>query len=105
MTDIPGIQISSGFARNSPGPLDLKTNLTTSERLSLTSVQRWLGMIVYDNELGKWKKLTTNPATDTTTESDWIDFISSGGVDWTVDQGGSEYIHYNNINKIDGGSF
>jgi len=40
MADISGIQIASGFARNAAGPADLKMNLTTSQRLSLTEVQR-----------------------------------------------------------------
>lgn len=39
--------------------------------------------------------------------NDWYVLGAADGaeIDWTVDQGGAEYIHYNNINKIDGGNF
>ncbi|MEA2036988.1 MAG: hypothetical protein U9O94_05740, partial [Nanoarchaeota archaeon] len=55
-------------------PLDLKQMCTTAERLSLTFVQRHIGMITYDTDLNKWKTLINNPAGDTTVEVDWEDF-------------------------------
>lgn len=77
MALIPGIQISSTFARNSAGPVDGKMRLSTTNRLNLSFVQRWLGMLVYDSDLNVWKKLINNPAGDTTIEDDWVDFTSS----------------------------
>lgn len=35
----------------------------------------------------------------------WRQFSGGSEIDWTVDQNESAYIHYNNINKIDGGDF
>lgn len=81
MADIPGIQLSTKFSLNTSSPLDGKMRLLTSDRLSLSAVQRWLGMLVYDINLDNWKILINNPIGDTTTESDWDDFSSgSGGV-------------------------
>lgn len=74
MVDLPGIQISSSFSKNAKDPLDKKMRLTTSERLSLSNVQRWLGMPVYDTDLKTWKTLINDPAGDTTTEADWSDW-------------------------------
>lgn len=78
MSLLPGIQTASGFSRNTAAPLDVKTMLTTAQRLGLDLVQRWPGMIVYDTDLGIWKKLVTNPAGDITTETNWLSF--TGGI-------------------------
>ncbi len=79
MAQLSGIKISSSFVLNSGSPLDKKMMLTTAQRLTLTYVQRWGtngGMIVYDTDLGVWKKLINNPVSDVTTEADWEDFGS-----------------------------
>jgi len=74
MANIPGIPISSGFVKNSPGPLNKTQRLSTSMRLNLSFVQRWLGMTTYDTDLNVWKVLISNPAGDTTVETNWDDF-------------------------------
>lgn len=75
MVYINGIQVSSGFSLNSAAPLDKRMMLNTNDRLNLTFVQRWLGMIVFDIDSSKWKILINNPENqDTTSESDWADF-------------------------------
>lgn len=81
MTQISGIQISSGFVKNSKGPLDKKMELTTPNRLSLTRVQRSLGMLCYDTDLLTWKMLITDPVADVTSELDWKDFGNGGSVE------------------------
>ena len=73
MANISGIQISSGFVKNSAGPLDKKRRLTTAERLALSFVQRSEGMDVWDTDLGIWLILKNNPQGDTTTEDDWAE--------------------------------
>ena len=75
MADFGGITQSTGFQLNSARPLDLKTMVTTAQRLSLTRVQRWQGMIVYDTDLASWYILETNPASgDITVVGDWAVF-------------------------------
>ena len=71
MANISGIQISSGFVKNSTGPLDKKRRLTTSERLSLSFVQRSKGMDVYDTDLDVWMILKNDIPGDITVEDDW----------------------------------
>lgn len=71
---IPWIQTSSAFIKNSKWPADWKMSLSTANRLALTFVQRKKWMICYDEDLDVWKKLINDPAWDTTTDSDWIDF-------------------------------
>lgn len=69
MTNIPWIQISSWFARNSAWPLDLKQRLTTTERLGLDPItQAWLGMRVYDIDFDLWFQLIWP---DPSSPSDW----------------------------------
>lgn len=39
------------------------------------------------------------------TWGEWIEFGGESSIDWTEDQEGDYYIHPNNIQKLDGGSF
>lgn len=79
MADIAGIQLGSQIVANIAKPVDGKMELDTATRLTLSFVQRWLGMIVYDKDLNVWKMLETNPSGDITIETDWIDFGEGGG--------------------------
>jgi len=74
MATLPGIQLSSSFALNSSNPVDKKMRLSTADRLSLSYVQRWQGMIVYDTDLNLWKTLPVNQLGDTTLEANWVNF-------------------------------
>jgi len=81
MADITGIQLSSGFVKNSKGELDKKSRLTTTLRLTLTEVQRAIGMLVYDTNLGNWYELINDPTgQDFTVSGDWSIFSSSSSV-------------------------
>lgn len=100
MTIISGIQQASGFVKNSKGPLDKKTRLSTADRLALTNVQRdGEGMVIYDTDLKIRKILINDPAGDTTTEADWEDFATGGGgsgdaIEYTTNQTYSEVPYF-----------
>jgi len=73
MSDFGGIIQSTGFQLNSQRPVDLKQFCTTTQRLSLTYVQRYKSMLVLDVDEDKWFMLDNNPLTDITVLSDWVD--------------------------------
>ena len=77
MTALWWIQMSSQFWLNIAKPVDAKAELSTADRLNLSEVQRYVGMITYDKDLGIHKKLVNlNAWSPTTTEADREDFWS-----------------------------
>ena len=83
--------MASAFLMHGKKPLDKKTQLTTSERLTLTNVQRYLGMIVLDTDLKKRKILIADPQADSTQEIDWLNLEDLYGSLEKIDLGGGRY--------------
>lgn len=72
MSTISWIQLASRMVENTAAPLDAKMQLSTADRLDLSTTQRWIGMIVYDTDLNLWKTLITDWWWASTVEWDWI---------------------------------
>ena len=92
MSVFPGIQLTSPMIANVAFPLDRKTYCADkTERNTLTVTQRWLWMLVWVVSESKRFRMSNEPWTTSTTDSDWTIFgawwtqTGTGSPEWVID--------------------